>query len=103
MIDQVKHLKNRGVDAILFNSDQKQEVSRDSRSRLLGRDDKPKLVYVTPEKLHRSDDFKMILSRLYNGGELARFVIDEAHCVSTWGRDFREAVRDVLLMFAPCY
>ncbi|KIJ34636.1 hypothetical protein M422DRAFT_181782 [Sphaerobolus stellatus SS14] len=95
MVDQVQHLLRKGVDAILFNSDQGQDVSREARSRLMSRGSKPKLVYVTPEKLHRSEDFRSILARLYTNGELARFVIDEAHCVSTWGRDFRESYQDL--------
>ena len=94
MIDQVHHLNQRGVDVVLFNSDQAHESSRDARARLVGRGDKPKLLYVTPEKLHKSNDMRSILARLYRDGELARFVIDEAHCVSTWGRDFRDAVSE---------
>ena len=94
MIDQVHHLKQRGIDVVLFNSDQGHESSRDARARLIGHDEKPKLLYVTPEKLHKSNDMRSILAKLHRDGELARFVIDEAHCVSTWGRDFRDAVSE---------
>lgn len=96
MIDQVHHLKKRGIDAILFNSDQGLESSRETRSRLVGRGTRPKLLYVTPEKLDKSSDMRSILSRLHRDDELSRFVIDEAHCVSTWGRDFRDAVSQLI-------
>lgn len=92
MIDQVNHLKEKGVDVLLFNSDQTSEDSRLAWSRLGGSGPKPRLVYVTPEKLHHSGDMRRLLANLYRDRQLARFVIDEAHCISTWGRDFREAV-----------
>lgn len=93
MLDQVQHLQKRGIDAVLFNSDQDSDVSREIRTRLVGTGRKPRLLYVTPEKLHHSNDMRNILSRLHQSRQLARFVIDEAHCVSLWGRDFRDAVR----------
>lgn len=92
MIDQVHHLKAKGIDAVLFNSDQGSDSSRETRTRLVASGRKPRLLYVTPEKLHHSGDMRNILGKLYQSRMLARFVVDEAHCVSTWGRDFRDAV-----------
>jgi bloom syndrome protein len=48
-----------------------------------------RFVYVTPEKLILSDHFFSVLSELSERKMLTRFVIDEAHCVSQWGHDFR--------------
>ncbi|KAJ7741355.1 ATP-dependent DNA helicase [Mycena metata] len=51
-----------------------------------------RLLYITPEKLCTSE-FIQILSTIYEQKELNRLVIDEAHCISEWGHDFRAEYR----------
>jgi len=88
--DQVDGLKQKGIDAASVTSS---EDSQSTLSRLKRSGRKPQLLYIAPERLHQNDTMKNIITQLYQSGQLARFVIDEAHCISTWGRDFRDAVR----------
>ncbi|KAJ3573735.1 hypothetical protein NP233_g2250 [Leucocoprinus birnbaumii] len=88
MEDQVSALTAKGVDAFFWSADSLQhEVS----AKLFSGDKKPSLLYVTPEKLRASSSCRNLLERLYRQQQLARFAIDEAHCISTWGQDFRSA------------
>lgn len=44
-----------------------------------------RLVYLTPEKLVKSEALQDIMKELYSKNKIDRFVIDEVHCVSHWG------------------
>jgi len=89
MSDQVERLRALDIDVMMLASRDSQDGN--TMQELRTASEKPSLVYVTPEKLYCSDDMKATLKGLYARRQLARFVIDEAHLINTWGRDFRSS------------
>ncbi|KAF9235619.1 P-loop containing nucleoside triphosphate hydrolase protein [Melanogaster broomeanus] len=128
--DQILHLREAGVEAVMLTGGTSKALANEIQHRLTamassrasGQQGDIKLCYVTPEKIAKSKVFMSLLRKLVEGGKLgtypphleahifepislfsARIVIDEAHCVSQLGHDFRPDYKklSVLRQFFP--
>ena len=88
MKDQVDTLKTMGVKALLINS----SLSNSEYSKVLEdiENDECKIIYIAPERL---DNLEFV--NIIRGKNISQVAIDEAHCVSQWGHDFRVSYKKI--------
>eukprot|EP00347_Sterkiella_histriomuscorum_P003511 403364021 len=94
--DQIEQLRRLKVKCVYYNRSIKQ--GQFYTDLLANSDPLMKLIYLTPEKLVQTKPFINILDKLYQDNRIARFVIDEVHCVSHWGQDFRKDYRELQIL-----
>ncbi|EFN70165.1 Bloom syndrome protein-like protein [Camponotus floridanus] len=89
ILDQVQKLTSLDIPAAHLSSSITDNQAEAVYRELAKKEPILKILYVTPEKISASTKLCNTLTILYERELLARFVIDEAHCVSQWGHDFR--------------
>ncbi|MBW0481303.1 hypothetical protein O181_021018 [Austropuccinia psidii MF-1] len=118
MADQIMHLEEVGVEATMLTATTTRQMASSIMKRLVnpGFDqaadqaekkkskakdfdvESIKLCYVTPEKIAKSKTFVSTLQKMYEAKRLARIVIDEAHCCSSLGHDFRPDYKQLSIL-----
>jgi len=91
--DQVANLEKININCDALYGDISLTKKNVILNNMISEDYDKHLIYTTPETLSNNREFIDNLKLLEEVGRLTRFVIDEAHCISLWGNDFRDCYR----------
>jgi RecQ family ATP-dependent DNA helicase len=95
MQNQVHAAQALGIPSEVINSNTLLAERHRIENDLLCGHPQTRLLYVTPE-LCSFDRFRNVVQKIHRQGQLTRIAIDEAHCVSEWGHDFRPAYKELV-------
>eukprot|EP00921_Rhytidocystis_pertsovi_P008308 GHVQ01013620.1.p1 GENE.GHVQ01013620.1~~GHVQ01013620.1.p1 ORF type:complete len:1363 (+),score=194.87 GHVQ01013620.1:470-4558(+) len=100
--DQLVGLRNKGIRAEKLTSDTTKKQVSAVLEELVSDENGVEVLFATPERISNSTAFADILTHLAKTRQLKLMVVDEAHCVSQWGIDFRRDYRKLGMLKKLC-